>query len=93
LQERQRAHLAWLTLEKGGASIADNHWGVLESARHKSKREVERIVAALRPLPAARSSIRKLPVPIRPVATAELLARADHHEIDAAPKGVPTRPT
>ena len=30
----------------------DNHRSVLESARHKSKRAVEGIVAALRPLPA-----------------------------------------
>jgi hypothetical protein len=42
---------------------ADNHERVLASARHKSKREVEVIVAGLRPQPAAPSSIRKLPQP------------------------------
>jgi hypothetical protein len=40
---------------------ADNHRDVLESARHKSKRAVEEIVAALRPKPAVPSSVSKLP--------------------------------
>jgi 5-methylcytosine-specific restriction endonuclease McrA len=40
---------------------ADNHRDVLESARHKSKRAVEEIVAALRPQPSVPSSVRKLP--------------------------------
>jgi hypothetical protein len=39
---------------------------LLAAARHKSKREVERIVAAVRPLPAVPSSVRKLPAP-RPI--------------------------
>ena len=38
----------------------ENHADVLATARHKSKRDVERIVAALRPLPAVPSSVRKL---------------------------------
>ncbi len=42
---------------------ADNHREVLESARHKSKRDVEHIVAAHRPQPAVASAVRKLPVP------------------------------
>jgi hypothetical protein len=40
---------------------AANHIEVLESARHKSKRDVEHLVAALRPKPAMPSSVRKLP--------------------------------
>ncbi len=40
---------------------AENHIEVLESARHKSKRDVEHLVAALRPKPAMPSSVRKLP--------------------------------
>jgi hypothetical protein len=40
---------------------ADNHCAVLEAARHKSKREVEEQVAALRPLPPVPSSVRRLP--------------------------------
>jgi hypothetical protein len=39
----------------------DNHRALLESARHKSKREVEHLIAAHRPLPPVRSVIRKLP--------------------------------
>ncbi len=38
----------------------ENHERALAAARHKSKREVEEIVAALRPLPAVPSSVRKL---------------------------------
>ena len=41
---------------------ADNHERVLAASRHRSKREVEEIVAALRPQPAVVSSVRKLPV-------------------------------
>ena len=40
---------------------AGNHAGVLESARHKSKREVEILAASLRPLPAVPSVVRRLP--------------------------------
>jgi hypothetical protein len=39
----------------------ENHTKVLESTRNKSKREVERIVAALRPLPDVAATIRRLP--------------------------------
>lgn len=50
---------------------AENHRNVLSSAVHKSKRQVEEIVAALNPKPAAPPVIRKLPVrdpaPVRPV--------------------------
>jgi 5-methylcytosine-specific restriction endonuclease McrA len=44
----------------------ENHGRVLAAARHKSKREVEEIVAALRPLPALPSSVRKLAAPKTP---------------------------
>ena len=39
----------------------ENHVEVLNSARHKSKREVEHLVASLRPQPAVPSVVRKLP--------------------------------
>ncbi len=39
----------------------DNHRHLLDAARHKSKREVEHLVATLRPQPPAPSVIRKLP--------------------------------
>src|SRR5687768_8734247 len=41
---------------------AENHEAVLTAACHKSKRQVEEIVATLRPLPPVPSTIRKLPV-------------------------------
>ena len=41
----------------------ENHRDVIERAKHKSKREVEHIVAALRPQPAVPSTVRKLPDP------------------------------
>ena len=45
----------------------DNHRKLLDAAKHKSKREVEQLVAALRPQPDVRSTVRKLPAP-RPLA-------------------------
>jgi hypothetical protein len=42
---------------------SNNHDELLEAARHKSKREVEQQVAALRPLPPVPSVLRKLPGP------------------------------
>jgi hypothetical protein len=52
----------------------DNHRQLLDAARHKSKREVEHLVATLRPQPPAPSVIRKLPdrspVPIEASAAA-----------------------
>jgi hypothetical protein len=47
----------------------ENHTDVLAAARHKSKRDVEQLVAAIRPLPAVPSSVRKLPA-ARPVEAA-----------------------
>jgi 5-methylcytosine-specific restriction endonuclease McrA len=41
----------------------DNHHGVLEEARHRSRRDVERIVARLRPQPDVAPCVRKLPEP------------------------------
>lgn len=42
---------------------ADNHRALLDEARGKSRREVERLVAGLQPRPEAPSAIRKLPAP------------------------------
>lgn len=39
----------------------ENHVEVLNSARHQSKREIEHLVASLRPRPAVPSVVRKLP--------------------------------
>jgi hypothetical protein len=57
-----------------------NHVDVLDAARHKSKREVEQLVARLRPLPDVPSSVRKLPAP-KPVA----LPESDHQPFSDAP--------
>ena len=46
---------------------AENHMPVLASARHKSKREVEEIIAALKPKPDAPAVVRKMPVGRTPV--------------------------
>ena len=48
---------------------AENHRAVLERARHKSKRDILLLVAALHPRPAVPSVIRKLPAS-KPVASA-----------------------
>jgi hypothetical protein len=55
----------------------ENQRELLQAARHKSKREVEEIVAALRPQPAVPSSIRKLPAP---------------KHISSAPAAAPVKP-
>ena len=44
----------------------ENQVEILETARHKSKREVEHLVARLRPQPAVPATIRKLAEPKRP---------------------------
>jgi 5-methylcytosine-specific restriction endonuclease McrA len=41
----------------------ENHLAALAAATHRSKRQVEQQVAALRPLPPVPSSVRKLPAP------------------------------
>ena len=60
----------------------DNVHALLTAARHQSKREVERIVAALRPLPPVPSSVRKLPAPA---------AKSEPSCGAAATLGAPTR--
>jgi hypothetical protein len=50
---------------------AENHRGLLEQARHKSRREVEQLIAALRPQPPVPASVRRLP-PLRPALAAPL---------------------
>jgi hypothetical protein len=71
--------LTTVTLLSGHLTPA-NHRDVLDSARHKSKREVEQIVAGLRPLPPVPSAVRKLPAPRRS-------ARLQTQPSDSAPAG------
>jgi hypothetical protein len=49
---------------------AENHAALLESARHKSKADVEMLVATLHPQPDVPSSVRKVPAPKAPAPTA-----------------------
>ncbi len=55
-------HLTAVSL-LGPHLTAANHVELLESAIHKTKREVEQFVARLRPQPEAPASVRKLPAP------------------------------
>lgn len=47
----------------------ENHIELLASARHKSKRDVQQLVASIRPLPAVPSSVRKVPERTVPAST------------------------
>lgn len=49
----------------------DNHRELLIAARHKSKRDVERMVAELRPRPSAPDSVRLLPIVEAPSSTTD----------------------
>jgi hypothetical protein len=67
----------------------ENHSALLEATQHRSKREVERVIAALRPQPTIPSSVRKLPAP-RPTDPAPLAplvcgVRAGIPEVDPVP--------
>jgi hypothetical protein len=71
----------------------DNHVDVFEGARHKSKREVERIVASLRPQPAVPSTVRKMPAPVSPgglpAPSADRPPVGDHTGVVVAPPPAP----
>jgi len=53
----------------------ENYSALLDAARRKSRRDVEQLIASIRPLPTIPSSVRKLPPPIRG-SEASLLAQA-----------------
>lgn len=65
---------------------ADNHAGLFASAGHKSKREVELLVAALRPQPPVPSTVRKLPSQAAPSSPVHSPPAIDQHERAAAPR-------
>jgi len=74
---------------------AENYRAVLTDARHKSKREIEHIVARLRPHSAVPASVRKLPDPrvlAGPSATFES-PPAGRAEADSPPVSSEARPT
>ena len=76
---------------------AANHRALLGEARHKSKRDVEHIVARLRPQPPVAATVRKLPAPTPPVAlTAPVSTGADSRDerpVLSAPLASPPRAT
>ena len=76
---------------------AANHRALLREARHKSKRDVEHIVARLRPQPPVAATVRKLPAPTPPVAlTAPVSTGADSRDerpVLSAPLPSPPRAT
>ena len=59
----------------------ENHLELLKSARHRSKREVEHLVAQIHPQPDVTSAVRKLPAPkpqaLSPAQPAEASIRPD----------------
>ncbi len=68
-----------------------NHRDVLTEASHKTKRDVEHIVARLRPRPAAPAMVRRLPTPTPAVAPAAPLLGAPVPDDD--PPMLPSLPT
>ncbi len=52
---------------------SENHEALLAAARHKSRREVEQLVAMTRPKPDVPAVVRKLPSPLPPAATDALV--------------------
>ena len=85
---------------------ADNHRDLLAAAKHKSRREVEELIARLRPQPDAPSMVRKLPsatarsaapglmTEVEKVAEAATVPAADSEERSSAPprEASPARP-
>jgi hypothetical protein len=74
----------------------ENHRDLLDAAGHKSKRDVEQMIAALRPLPAVPSTVRKVPLP-KPVDTPPLVVRVravetSQERIDDVPEAAPAPP-
>jgi len=74
----------------------ENHRDLVEAARHKSKRDVEKTIAALRPLPAVPSSVRRLPAPkaVEPSlpAAPAMPTEGSNNRIDPAPEIPPAPP-
>ena len=71
----------------------DNHQELFAAAKHKTKREIEEIVAALRPQPPVPVTVRRLPAP-RPVLSAVNISAADDRQSDreVAPAAIVERP-
>jgi hypothetical protein len=64
---------------------AENYSALLSGARHKSKRDVERMVAEIRPQPPVASSVRKLPAPRSTVSAALAVRPPESAPMQASP--------
>ncbi len=71
---------------------AANHEALLSEARHKTKREIEQMVARLHPLPDVISSIRKLPAPKHVTLPPSSTPAASAQIVDAGPALPPPTP-
>jgi hypothetical protein len=85
-------HLTAVSL-LGPHLTAANHLDVLDAATHKSKREVEQVVAQVRPQPDVPTVVRKLPTPkpavLPPVPLA--IEEREVHELTQAPQSLAVR--
>jgi 5-methylcytosine-specific restriction endonuclease McrA len=79
-----RVHLSAVRLLAPHLTDA-NHVDVLREASHKSKRDVEEIVARLRPRPDVAPSVRKLPDPRTPLSSQSVPKDMTPSEIAVAP--------
>jgi hypothetical protein len=68
-----------------------NHRALLNAATHKSKREVEHLIAALRPEPPAPTIVRKLPTP-KPSAGSDALSVVSKDTLNLSEVPVPVPP-
>jgi 5-methylcytosine-specific restriction endonuclease McrA len=65
---------------------------LLERATHKSKREIEELVAELAPQPDVPATIRKLPEPRSRAAPTRKVLGPDRVEVNSEPKATPSNP-
>ena len=85
-----RVHLSAVRLLAPHLTDA-NHDALLREASHKSKREIEQIVARLVPRPDVRTSVRKLPtIPAQAAPVQPVTGESTPIELVAEPAAVPT---
>jgi hypothetical protein len=72
---------------------ADDHRQLLEAAKGKTKREIEQQIAALRPLPAVPSMVRKLPEPKPTAEQSHSVGIAAKLQVPALAAPTPPAPT
>jgi 5-methylcytosine-specific restriction endonuclease McrA len=77
-------HLTAVALLRRHLTV-ENHLELLAAARHRTKREVEEIIAALQPQPAVPSTVRKLPEPKTPSPVASPFLNPLMPEVPSSP--------